>query len=73
MASQNPEDWEFLLSEDPIQLSQTLTSRRHLRDEEGLSERHVQPRVEADLQQLPLTSSRALQPDAKSTCNRLRG
>jgi hypothetical protein len=36
MASQNPEDWEFPLPEDPIQLSQLLTSRRRLRDEEGL-------------------------------------
>jgi hypothetical protein len=36
-----------------------------LRDEEGLSERHVQPCVEADLQQLPLISLRALQPDAR--------
>jgi hypothetical protein len=50
MASQNPEDWEFPLPEDPIQLSQPSTSRRHLRDEEGPSERHVQPRVEVDFQ-----------------------
>jgi hypothetical protein len=65
MASQNPEDWEFPLSEDPIQLFQPSTSRRHLRDEEGPSKRHIQPRVEADLQQLPLTSLRVLQPDAR--------
>jgi hypothetical protein len=66
MASQNPEDWEFPLPDDPIQLSQPSTSKRHLRDEEGPSEHHVQPRVEADLQQLPLTSLRALQPDARA-------
>jgi hypothetical protein len=60
MASQNPEDWEFPLPEDPIQLSQPSTSRRRLRDEEGPSERYVQLGVEADLQQLPLTSLRAL-------------
>jgi hypothetical protein len=36
-----------------------------LRDEEGPSEHHVQPHVEADLQQLPLTSLRALQPDTR--------
>jgi hypothetical protein len=66
MTSQNPEDWEFLLSEDPIQLCQSSTSRRHLRDEKGPSKRHVQPYVEVDLQQLPLTSLRALQPDARA-------
>jgi hypothetical protein len=36
-----------------------------LRDEERPSKHHVQPRVEANLQQLPLTSLRALQPDAR--------
>jgi hypothetical protein len=66
MASQNPEDWEFPLPEDPIQLFQPSTSKQRLRDEEGPSERHVQPHVEADLQQLPLTSLRALQPDARA-------
>jgi hypothetical protein len=66
MASQNPEDWEFPLPEDPIQLSQSSTSRRRLRDEKGPSERQVQPRLEIDLQQLPLTSLRALQSDAKA-------
>jgi hypothetical protein len=73
MASQNPEDWEFPLPEDPIQLSQPSTSRRCLQDEEGPFERHIQPgveadfqpRVEADFQQLPLTSLRALQPNAR--------
>jgi hypothetical protein len=66
MASKNPKDWEFSWPEDLIQLSQPSTSRRHLRDEEEPSERHVQPRLETDLQQLPLTSSRALQPDARA-------
>jgi hypothetical protein len=65
MASQNPENWEFSLPEDPIQLSQPSTSRRRLRDEKGPSERHVQSCVETDLQQLPLTSLRALQPDTR--------
>jgi hypothetical protein len=37
-----------------------------LRDEEGLFERHVQPRVKADFQPLSLTSLRALQPDARA-------
>jgi hypothetical protein len=58
MVSQNPENWEFPLPKDPIQLSQPSTSRRRLRDEEGPFERHVQP--------LPLTSLRALQPDARA-------
>jgi hypothetical protein len=62
MASQNPEDWEFPLPKDPIQFSQPSLSRWHMRDEEGPSKHHVQPRVEANLQQLPLTSLRALRP-----------
>jgi Mlc titration factor MtfA (ptsG expression regulator) len=66
MASQNPEDWEFSLLEDPILLSQPSTSRRRLRDEEEPSELYIQPRVETDLRQLPLTSLRALQPDARA-------
>jgi hypothetical protein len=66
MASQNPEDWEFSLPEDPIQLSQPSTFRRRLRDEEGPSERHIQPRLEIDLQQFPLTSLRALQLDTRA-------
>jgi hypothetical protein len=37
-----------------------------LQDKEGLFERHVQPRVEANLQQLLLISLRALQPDARA-------
>jgi hypothetical protein len=37
-----------------------------LQDEEGPSERHVQLHIEADLQQLSLTSLRALQPDARA-------
>jgi hypothetical protein len=54
MAFQNPKDWEFSLSEDPIQLSQPSTSRRRLRDENEPFERHVQPCLETDLRQLPL-------------------
>jgi hypothetical protein len=41
MASQNPEDWEFSLPEDPIQFSQPSTSRQHLQDEEKPFECHV--------------------------------
>jgi hypothetical protein len=66
MASQNPEDRKFPLPKDPILLFQPSTSRRRLRDEEGSSEHYVQPRVEANLQQLPLTSLRALQLDARA-------
>ena len=66
MASQNSKDWEFSLPKDPIQLSQPSTSRRRLRDEEGPSEHYVQPRVETDLQQLPLTRLRALQLDTRA-------
>jgi hypothetical protein len=66
MASQNPEDWEFPLPEDPIQLSQPSTSRKRLRDKDGPSEHHVQLREEVDLQQLLLTSLRALQPNARA-------
>jgi hypothetical protein len=66
MTSHNPEDWEFPLPEDPIQSSQPSTSRQRLQDEEGSFMRHVQPRLEIDLRQLPLTSLRALQPDARA-------
>jgi hypothetical protein len=66
MASQNPEDCECPLLEDPSKFSQPSTSRRCLWDEEGPSEHHVQPHVETDLQQLPLTSMKALQPDARA-------
>jgi hypothetical protein len=66
MASQNPEDWEFSLSEDPLQLSQPLTFRWRLRDEGEPPERHVQLHLEIYLQQLLLTSLRALQPDTRA-------
>jgi hypothetical protein len=49
MASHNPEDWEFPLSEDLIQLSQPSTSRLLLRDEGEPSERYVQLCLEIDL------------------------
>jgi hypothetical protein len=67
MASQNPEDWEFLLAyllDDPIQLSQPSTSKRRMRDEVKISERCVQLRSNLYLQQLLLTSLSSLQPDA---------
>jgi hypothetical protein len=51
IASQNPEDWEFLLAhlpDEPIQLSQSLASRRRMRDEMKIFERRVQPRSDLD-------------------------
>ena len=65
MGSQNSENWEFSLAEDSIQLSQPSTFKQRLRDEEEPSERPVQPRLETNLLKLPLTSLRALQPDAR--------
>ena len=59
MVLQNPEDYKFLLaqlSNDPIQFSQPLTYRQCLQDDEESFERHVQPRLDSYLQQLPLTS-----------------
>jgi hypothetical protein len=69
MASQNPEDWEFSLAhslDDPIQLCQPLIFRRRVRDEAENSESCVQPRSDLDLQQLPLTSLKSLQLDARA-------
>jgi hypothetical protein len=69
MASQNPKDWEFSLAhlpDNPIQLSQLLTSRRRVRDEAKTSERRVQSRSDLDPQQLLLTSLKNLQPDARA-------
>jgi len=63
MALQDPEDWEFPLTQllkVPIPLSQPSTSRRRLRDEEEHSERHVQPRLDSDPQQALLQSLRSL-------------
>jgi hypothetical protein len=65
MTSQNPEDWKFSLSNDPIQHFQPSTSRWHLRDEEEPSEQYIQPRLDSDPRQLPLTSLTSLQPDAR--------
>ena len=69
MASQDPEDWEFPLTqllEVLFPPSQPSTSRRRLRDEEEPSERHVQPRLDSDPQQAPLQSLRTLQPGARA-------
>ena len=69
MASQDPDDWEFPLSqlpEVPIPLSQPSTSRRRVRDEEQPSKRHIQPRLDSDPQQAPLRSLRTLQLGAKA-------
>ena len=69
MASQEPEDWDFPLTqllEVPIPLSQPSTSRWRLRDEEEPSEHHVQPRLDSDPQQAPLRSLRSLQSGARA-------
>lgn len=69
MASQDPEDWEFpltQLSEVPIPLSQPSTSRRRLRDEDEPPERHVQPRLDSDPQQVPLQSLSSLHLGARA-------
>ena len=53
MASQEPEDWDFPLTqlpEVPIPLSQPSTSRRRERDEKEPSERYIQPRLDSDSQ-----------------------
>jgi hypothetical protein len=51
MASQNPEDWEFSLAhlpDNPIQLSQSSTSRRRVQNEAETYEYRVQPRSDLD-------------------------
>ena len=68
MASQDPEDWKFpltQLSKVPIPLSQPSTSKRSLRDEEEPSKRHVQPWLDSNPQQAPLRSLRTLQLGAR--------
>ena len=63
MALQDSKDWEFSLtqlSKVPIQLSQPLTSRQYLRDEEEPFKRHVQPRLDFDPQQKILRNLRNL-------------
>jgi hypothetical protein len=69
MASQNLDDWKFSLAhlpDDPIQLIQPSISRRRVRDEAETSEHRVQACSDLDLQQLPLTSLKSLQPDARA-------
>lgn len=66
MASQDPEEWEFPLTQLPEDLSQPSTSRRRLRDEDESSERHVQPRLNTNPRQPPLTSLLSLQPGARA-------
>jgi hypothetical protein len=51
MASQNPEDSEFSLAhlpDNPIQLSQSSTSRRRVQNEAETYEYRVQPRSDLD-------------------------
>ena len=69
MASQNPEVWKFSLAhlpDDSIQFSQPSTSKQRVRDEVETSERRIQPRLDLDLQQLPLMNLISLQPDART-------
>ena len=66
MASQDPEDWELLLTQVPIQFSQSSTSRRHLRDEEQPFEHHIQPWLDPGSQQAPLASLKNLHPSART-------
>jgi hypothetical protein len=52
MASQNPEDWEFLLAhllDDSIQLFLLSTFRRRVQDKVETSEHRVQPHSDLDL------------------------
>ena len=74
MASQDPDDWEFPLSqlpEVPIPLSQPSTSRRRLRDEEEPSKRHVQPQLNSEFQQA-LEKFENLTAGYKSSCHCIR-
>ena len=67
MDSQNPDDWEFPLSQlpgDPFPLTQPSMSRRRVRDEAETSERHVQARIDPRPQQQLMLPS--LQPDARA-------
>ena len=69
MALQDPEDWEFLLTQlsgIPIQFSQPSTFRRYLRNEEEPSERYIQPWLNSDPQRAPLRSLRNLQLSVKA-------
>ena len=66
MASWDPEDWELLLTEVTVQFSQPSTSRRRLRDEEQLIERHTQPQLDPGPQQAFLASLRSLHSDARA-------
>jgi hypothetical protein len=53
MVYQNPENRDFSLAhlpDDPIQLSQPSTSRRHVRDEAETSECRIQPHSDLDPQ-----------------------
>ena len=64
MASQDPDDWEFpltQLSEVLIQLFQPSICRRRLRDEKEPSKHHIQPRLDSDPQQALLVSLKNLQ------------
>ena len=60
MASQNPEDWELLLTHVFVQFSQSSISKRLLKDEEQPFERRTQPRLDPSPQQAPLASLRSL-------------
>jgi hypothetical protein len=54
MDSQDPDDWQLSLSQLPVDPNQPSTSRRRIREEEGPSERCVQPQTEPSIQQFTL-------------------
>jgi hypothetical protein len=62
-------DWEFSLPHlpnDVIQFYQPSISRGRVRVEAETSESRVEPRLDLDPQQLPLTRSKSLQPDTRA-------
>ena len=54
MESQNPAEWQLLISQLPVDPDQPSTSRRHTRDEAGLSGHQVQPQTKLGIQQFSL-------------------
>ena len=54
MEFQDPDDWQLLLSQLPVDLNQPSTSRWRARDEAEPSECCVQPRIEPGISQFSL-------------------
>ena len=54
MESQDPDDWQLLLSQLPVDPDQSSTSRRRARDKAEPSERCVQPRIKPGIPQFSL-------------------